>query len=155
LIGLNIFDYVFVFSATAFNLLIAGIFIAQKKGLRKLVKIFGIIWLSLGVPLTVVFIRYLIEGKTSWILIYFGFVLFYMVVELLLDYILKFDFRSRKITHIPYIILEYIALFGLIGISFDIHPTWGTIVSISFWVLLGCLVYLYRGGKDKVEGKAE
>ena len=75
------------------------------------------------------------------------FVLFYMLVELLLDYVFKAEFRKRKITHIPYIVLEYIALFGLIGVSFAIDRTWGFAVSIAFWVLLASLIYLYWGRK--------
>ena len=64
-------------------------------------------------------------------------------IELLLDYVLKIELRSKPILHIPYIILEYIALFGLIGISFDIGPMWGFIVTICLWILLGSLIYLY------------
>ena len=66
------------------------------------------------------------------------------------DY-LKIEFRQKKVTHIPYIILEYIALFGLIGISFAIDRTWGFVVSIFFWMLLASLIYLYRGGKKDAE----
>jgi hypothetical protein len=141
------YDLVFVLCAVAFNLLIAGIFVAQKKERHQLTRTFGITWLALGVPLAIVFIHYLIVGRELWIMIYFGFILLYMLVELLLDYIFKIEFREKKITHIPYIILEYIALFGLIGIAFAIDRTWGFVVSISFWILLACLIYLYWGRK--------
>lgn len=139
----NAYDLVFVLTAVAFNLLIAGIFVAQKRERPELVRIFGILWLSLAIPLAVVLVHYLIVGRELWIMIYFGFIFLYIIVELLLDYILKIEFRSRPILHVPYIILEYIALFGLIGISFAIDPTWGYIVSICFWVLLASLIYLY------------
>ena len=142
-------DLIFVLSAVAFNLLIAGIFIAQKHGRTQVVRRLGIAMLALGFPLVYVFIQYLTAAKAAWILIYFVFIFLYLVVELLLDYILKYDFRSRKITHIPYIILEYVALFGFIGIAFDIHRTWGFIVTITFWILLGCLIYLYAGRRKE------
>ena len=80
-----------------------------------------------------------------------GVILFlYMLVELLLDYVFKVEFRQKWITHAPYIILEYIALFGLIGISFSIDRTWGFLVSISFWFLLASLIYLYWGRKKEM-----
>lgn len=139
----SIFDLVFVLSAVLFNLLITGIFIAQKHGRPKLVKIFGILWLSLGIPLLIVFINSLIVGRELWIMVYFGFIFLYMILELFLDYILHIEFRSRPLIHVPYIILEYIALFGLIGISFAIDPIWGYIVTVSFWLLLAGLIYLY------------
>ena len=66
-----------------------------------------------------------------------------MLVEFLLDYVLKFDFRSKPSTHVPYIILEYVALFSLIVIAFDNDRIWGIIVTICFWILMGSLVYLY------------
>ncbi len=140
---MEIMDAVFLVSAVAFNLLIAAIFIAQKWGKARLVRAFGIAWLLLGIPLLAVFILYLFAGREAWVMIYFGFILGYMLFELLLDYILKIEFRQKPILHIPYIIIEYIALFGLVGISFAIDRTWGFIVAICFWILLGSLIYLY------------
>ena len=77
-------------------------------------------------------------------MIRFGLVFLYILVEFLLDYILKFDFRRKWSTHAPYIIMEYIALFSLIGIAFDIDRIWGYLVSISFWILMASLIYVYR-----------
>ena len=145
------YDLVFVFSAIAFNLLIAGLFIAWKKERPKLVRRLGFLWLSLAIPLAVVLVHYLIVGRDLWIMIRFGFVFLFMFVELLLDHILKIEFRQKKVTHIPYIVLEYVALFGLIGISFAIDRTWGFLVSISFWMLMASLIYLYLGRKKGAE----
>jgi len=137
------FDFMFVLSAVAFNLLIAAIFIAQKLGREKLVRTFGILWLWLIVPLALVFVAYWQQGREPRILVSFGFVFLYMLVELLLDYVFKFDFRSKPITHVPYIILEYMALFSLIVLAFAISQTWGTVVAICFWISMISLVYLY------------
>ena len=137
------FDIMFVLSAVAFNLLIAAIFIAQKFRRDKLVKTFGILWLWLIIPLALVFVAYWQEGRETRILVSFGLVFFYMLVELLLEYVFKVDFRSKAVTHVPYIILEYIALFSLIAIAFNIHRTWGWVITACFWILMGSLVYLY------------
>jgi len=56
---------------------------------------------------------------------------------------LKIEFREKWITHVPYILMEYIALFSLIGITTDIDHTWGYYVGIYFWMLMASLVYLY------------
>jgi hypothetical protein len=140
---MNTFDLIFVLSAVMFNLLIAAIFIAQKLGQEKLVRIFGILWLWLIVPLALVFVSYWLDGREPLILIGFGLVFFYMLVELLLDYVFKVDFRAKAITHVPYILLEYVALFSLIFIAFDVHQGWGWAVTICFWILMGSLVFLY------------
>ena len=145
----DVFDLVFVITAVVFNLLIIGIFIATKKQRPELRKAFGVAFVSLGIPFTIVFIRYLFEGRGLQTMVPFGFILLYIAVELLFDFILKIEFRQKLITHVPYIILEYIALFSLIRISFSIDRTWGWIVSILFWAILGSLLYLYSGRKKK------
>ena len=150
---LKTFDLLFVLSAVAFNLLITAIFVAQKYRREKLVRTFGILWLCLIVPLSLVFVAYQREGRPAKILIYLLLVFFYMLVELLLDYIFKIDFRARLSTHILYIILEYVALFSLIAIGFDISQFAGTMVSISFWVAMGGLVFLYWDRIVKINKK--
>ena len=147
--AITIFDWIFIISAILFNLLIAGIFILQKHKKEQLTRVFGISWLGLSIPFLVVFINYLLQDKPSWVLVCFGIIILYMIVELLLDYILKIDFRTRWITHIPYILLEYAALFSALAIAIDIDQTLGWVVSAAFWILMGCLIYLYAGGKRK------
>ena len=147
--AITTFDWIFIITAILFNLLIAGIFILQKYNNARLTRVLGISWLGLSIPFLLVFANYLMRDKPLWVLVCFGIVFLYMVVELLLDYILKVDFRTRWSTHIPYILLEYAALFSLIAIAIDINQTLGWIVSASFWILMGSLIYLYAGGKRK------
>ncbi len=144
---MDAFDLLFLLSALAFNLLIAGIFIASKWGRTKLIRTLGLIWLALALPLAVVFVRYLTAGRELWVIVCLGLVLLYMAVEWLLDYVLKLPFREKLSLHVPYIILEYIALFGLIGISISIDRGWGWTVSITFWIVIASLIYLYAGRK--------
>ncbi len=136
-------DFMFVLSAVAFNLLIAALFIAQKLERDKLVRTFGILWLWLIIPLALVFVSYWQQGREMRILVSFGFVFFYMLIEFLLDYVFKVDFRAKAISHVPYIILEYVALFSLIVIAFDVNRGWGWVITICFWILMGSLVTLY------------
>ena len=144
-IHVEIFDLVFVLSALAFNLLIVGVLAATKKERPELRSTLGAAFVSLGIPFSIVFVHYISEGRDLRTMVAFGFILLYIAAELFLDYVLKIDFRRKALTHVPYILLEYIALFSLVGISFSIDRTWGWIVSISFWALLASLIYLYRG----------
>jgi len=146
-----VFDLLFVITAITFNLLVIGIFISAKRKYDKLLRGFGIATISLTIPLIIVFINYLFIGQELWILIYYIFIFVYFFVETLLDFILKYDFRKKPITHVPYIILEYITFFGFIGISFYIDVISGWIVSITFWAVLASLIYLYSGRKKKKE----
>jgi hypothetical protein len=136
-------DLVFLFCALSFNLLLAILFVAQKNGLTRAVRGIGIVWLLLAIPFTIVFARYLAEGRGLAVLVPLSLVLLYMLVELLLDFVFKVEFRRKWTTHVPYIVLEYIALFSLIRIAFGIDRTWGYLVSITFWILLASLIYLF------------
>ncbi len=143
------YDLAFVITAVLFNLLIAGIFIADKKQWHRLLRVFGTAWLLLAIPLAIIFIHYLLTGRELWITVCFASIFSYMAVEFLFDYVLKIEFRKKLSLHIPYILLEYVALFALIGISFSMDKTWGYLVSVSFWVLMASLIYLYSGRKRK------
>lgn len=147
---LSVYDYIFFITAIAFNLIIAGIFIASKLQLPKVRKTLGIVYLCLFFPFLLVFINYIIEGKKLGILISFVFIFFYMFIEFLLDYVIKYNFREKPITHVPYIILEYAALFSLIHIATDINQIWGWVVGVAFWILMASLIYLYW---DKITKK--
>ena len=99
--GFSILDWIFFFSAVLFNLLIAGIFIMQKHQKEQPTRVLGKLWLSLIFPLLVAFIGSLLSGNPPWVLVCFGLVFLYMLVEWLLDTVLKIEFRSRWITHAP------------------------------------------------------
>ena len=70
-----------------------------------------------------------------------AFILFYLFLELLLDYILKIPFREILAIHVPYIIVFYAAMFSMIGVSFDKNRKMGLVVTITFLILIGCLIY--------------
>ena len=146
---LSIFDWLFLSSAAAFNLLIGGIFIAQKHGKNQWVNLLGRIWLFTSLPLLVVFVNDLIIGKPTWVLLCFVLVFVYILVEFLLDYVFNYPFREKWVTHVPYIILEYIALFSLIAIAIQIDQVLSWIVAVTFWIMMGSLIYLYAGRREQ------
>jgi hypothetical protein len=136
-------DWVLVITAIPFNLLIAGIFIAQKRGDLQLTRALGMLWLVLALPLGGVLVDYWRAGRDPRTLLALGLVLFYMLVEFLLDYVLRVPFRDKPLLHIPYILLEYVALFCLIGLAFAVDRRWGYVVALCFWIVMGSLIYLY------------
>jgi hypothetical protein len=152
---MDIYDLVFVISAVLFNLLIAGVFITTKKQRPDIRQALGICLLLLAIPLVVVFIHKLSQGWNIRVVIWLPLVLLYLLVEFLLDFVLKIDFRTRAVTHVPYILLEYAALFGLIFIAVSIGKVWGYVVGVFFWLLMGCLIYLYSDQIFRKKVKAQ
>lgn len=75
------------------------------------------------------------------IIIAHAFILFYLFLELLLDYILKIPFREILAIHLPYIIIFYAAMFSMLGVSFDRNRKMGFVVTSTFLILIGCLIF--------------
>jgi hypothetical protein len=144
------YDLLFVLTALAFELLIIAILIAEKQQRLRLVRVLGTIWALLALPFALVLAHMLTLETDRWTLLSFAMVFLYIGVEIVLDFVLKIPFRERLALHIPYIVLEYAALFGLIHIAFTIGPMWGYLISIVFWLLLAVVIYVYR---DQITGR--
>jgi len=147
------FDLIFGISAIVFNLLIAAVFILSRSEKMQLVQRVGLGLIALGIPFTVVLIHTIAAGNNLYIRVALAVVLAYIVTELLFDFILHFDFRSRFITHFPYIILEYGAFVGLIYTAFTINDFWGWAVSVTFWIAMAALIYYFTGKKKSKKKK--
>jgi hypothetical protein len=147
---MEIFDWIFIISGFIFFTLIIGVFISAAKERMNIVRIIGIIFLILIFPMVMILINYILIGKGLNFIVYVILILSYLIVELFLDFIFKFDFRSKLKTHIPYIILEYAACFSFVFGSLRLDLTMGWTMSIFFWIFLGVLVYyLYTQKKKK------
>jgi len=137
----KLMDTIFICSSVIFNISVGALYIATKLGNMILVQVCGGIVISLIVPFTVTLLGYVREKEKKRTIISHVIILFYLSLELLLDYILKIPFREILAIHIPYIILFYAAMFSMIGVSFDKNRKMGFVVTITFLILIGCLIY--------------
>ncbi len=140
-ISRDLLDFLFVMTAVVFNLQVIGVYVSSKNGRMKIARRFGVMMLFLAFPLAIVFAGYYMMGEEIWSMIGLSVIFLYLLVELVLDFILKIEFRKMPLLHIPYIILFYVVQAALIGIAFSIDTVWGWLVSITFWALLAALVY--------------
>jgi len=134
-------EILFVISAIIFNIAMSGVYIASKIDSSVLLKIFGGIVVLLIIPFTITFVGYIKMKAKKKIIISHIFILFYLLLEVLLDYILKIPFREIFAIHIPYIIVFYAAAFSMIGVSRTISKKMGWLVMATFLILIGCLIY--------------
>jgi len=137
----KLMDIIFICSSIIFNILVSILYIATKLGNMALVQMCGAIVLSLIIPFTVTLLGYMKEKAEKRTIISHVFILFYLSLELSLDYILKIPFREILAIHVPYIIVFYAAMFSMIGVSFDKNRKMGFVVTITFLILIGCLIY--------------
>ncbi len=138
-------DIIFIIASIIFNILVSILYVATKFGNMELVRVIGIIILFLIIPFTITLIGYIKEKEEKKIIISLVVILFYFFVEILLDYILVIPFRDILGLHIPYIIVFYAADFSMIGVTFDKNKKMGFVVLVTFFILLGYLIYRFMG----------
>jgi hypothetical protein len=137
----KLIDIIFICSSIIFNISVSALYIAEKLGNTVLVQVCGGIVLSLIVPFTITLLGYVKQQAKKRTIISHIFILFYLFLELILDFILKIPFREILAIHVPYIIVFYAAMFSMIGVSFDKNRKMGFVVTITFLILIGCLIY--------------
>ncbi len=137
----KLIDIIFICSSVIFNISVSALYIATKLGDMVLVQVCGGIVISLIVPFTITLLGYVREKAKKRTIISHVFILFYLSLELLLDYILRIPFREILAIHIPYIIVFYAALFSMIGVSFEKNRKMGSVVIVTFSILIVCLTY--------------
>ena len=134
---------IFISASIIFNISVSLVYIAVKLDEQMLMQISGAVSIFTALPFTFTLLGYLKENAGKKIIISHIFILLYLIVEILFDYILKIPFREILALHIPYIIFFYAAAFKMIAVSFKIDKKMGYVVAATFIVLIGCLIYLY------------
>lgn len=141
----KLMDIIFITSSIIFNILVSIVYIATKLDNMELLRVSGLIVILLIIPFTITLIGYIKEKEEKKIIISVVVILFYLFLEILLDYILIIPFREILALHIPYIVIFYAAAFSMIGVTFDKNKKLGFVVLATFGLLIGCLIYMYLG----------
>ena len=138
-------DIIFTISSIIFNISVSILYIASKFDNKELLRISGIIVISLIIPFAITLIGYVKEKESKRIIVSLIFILFYLFLELLLDYIFIIPFREILLLHIPYILLFYVAEFSMIGVIFEKNKKMGYVILVTFGILIVCLIFMYIG----------
>jgi hypothetical protein len=135
-------DFGVVLITNMFNLLIFGIMLSRPKGWRRLEHILGIVSLSLVIPLSLAVVYNLSAGREWWTVILPGLLISFLLVEGLMDYVLKYPFRQSRWLG-PYLFLFYISQWGMIGYAFLVNKIYGFITLVTYFLSLGATAYSY------------
>lgn len=139
----KLIDSIFICASVIFNISVSALYVATKLGDMAIVQVCGYIVISLIFPFTFTLLEYVKEKAERRIIISNLVILFYLFLELLLDYILIIPFREILAIHVPYIIIFYAADFSMIGVAINRNRKMGLVVALTFCILIGCLIYLY------------
>jgi len=129
--------------ANLINVLIIAVFIARLSNRPNIEYWLGIILILSIVPLAYLFITAFGFKRHLLYFIQIGLMITYLVVELMLDYILKVDFRQNQRIVIPYIMLFFSGTGGMIGVASHAGKVWVIVTVISF-LIMGIFTFVQR-----------
>ena len=142
---IKLMDFIFICSAIIFNISVSLVYLSTKFDNMLLLQVSGSIVIVLIVPFSIALYGYLKKDAKRRIVIPHIAILFYLFLELLLDYIFMIPFRDILVVHILYILVFYVAEFSMVSICFERNRKMGFVVILTFLILIGCLIYLYIG----------
>jgi len=140
-----IIDLVVVISANLYNLLMTSIFFTRPKGWRRFERIAGLVMVGLAVPLGAAVVLNALGKRDWWFVVLPLPLILHCVVELLLDYILKLDFRKTRLLG-PYLVLFFLGQIGLIGYAFAVGAIQGFVTLATYFLCLGAMRYAHAKG---------
>lgn len=140
-------DLTLFFIINIANFIISAIFISRvkKPGFEH---ILGIFYMMLGIPTLIVAISNLIFLREWWFWIFPLLFLIFIIFELIIDYVKKIEFRNprNKTILIPYLILYYVSIILMWGLTWTLGILYGAITGISYFLQLGCSIYANKQG---------
>jgi CubicO group peptidase (beta-lactamase class C family) len=138
-------DLVVVIGANLFNLLMTSIFFTRPRGWKRFERIVGLIMVALALPLGAAVTLNLLANREWWFIVLPIPLILHCLAELLLDYILKLDFRRTRWLG-PYLALFYLGQMGLIGYAFVVQPAYGFVTLTTYFLCLGATRYAHSKG---------
>ncbi len=127
------------------NLLTAGIFLSRTLGQKGTESVLGLIFVSLALPAAAGVIVNTLAGREWWTILLPLPLIVFCIVELLLDYVLRLEFRTTGLRW-PYLVLYYVALVSMIGYSFGTGKAFGFVTLTTYMLNLGTTGYAFSKG---------
>lgn len=126
-------DLAVVYLANLINVIMTILFTVRAFDLSQVVYALGIVVMIMGFALGYVAFLNKKNKRNKWEVYLLIPIFLFFVVDLFLDYLFPFDFRSTAIAG-PYILLYYIGLWGLVGYSFRFDKKWGFVTLATYFL---------------------
>ena len=127
--------------ANLFNIIMVVIFILRTVQAGHLL-IFGIVWVMFIGVLSIVVFQSIKTKRGRWFIILPTLFDLFLIVEVILDYIFRYEFRSTGLIG-PYLLLYYVSIFGMIGYSFLVEKKYGFITLMTYFLSQFAALYSY------------
>ncbi len=121
--------------ANLVNVLLAWRAIAAARGRRQADVVVGALCGVLTLPVAAALVLVLLGHPAWWAVVPPALLLIYFVIEFLLRYVWRLDFRGTPLFW-PYIILYYLTLSSMAGLAFSLGVAYGFIYLFTYFVNL-------------------
>jgi hypothetical protein len=139
----QVIDLVVVICANIFNIMMVIIFLQRALSSTRSTIIYVLIEIALAITLSVAAIYNWTAGRSLWMILLPALMVVFLIVELLLDNVLKIEFRKTRLLG-PYLLFYYAAQMGLIGYAFIVNRVFGFITLITYFLSLAATGYSYK-----------
>lgn len=119
------------------------VFVFRLLGKHQYERWIGYFEFLLAIPLVYLLIQAPQSGRPALYYIQIGCMLAWLVVEALLDYILKVDFRQVRWIVIGYVVLFFAGTGGLLGVAANAGKGW-SITAIILFLIMAVLTFVQR-----------
>ena len=128
--------------ANFINLAAALLLFARARGAEKLERDLGYSIVAMIIPVSFAIALNIANGRELWAIVLPSFLLLFLLIEWLFDYILKLEFRYTRLL-VPYLVTYYLGLMAMIGYSFGIGKLFGFITLGTYFINLAATGYSY------------
>lgn len=122
-----------VYLANLINVIMVFLFVARISALSPVEGVLGIVAMIMGFCLGAIAFINRRNKRNKWETYLLIPIFLFFIVELVLDYILDFDFRSTTLA-VPYVLFYYVGLWGLIGYAFRFDEKWGFLTLVTYFL---------------------
>ena len=134
-------DRVVIAVANLLNLVMVPVFLMRTLGVAHL-QVVGLLWVVSILVLTVVVMFNIRARRAWWAVVIPSLLGVFLVTEVALDYILRYDFRNTNLLA-PYLFLYYTSILGMIGYAFATHKKYGLITLATYFLSQFAALYSY------------
>ncbi|UCC18226.1 MAG: hypothetical protein JSV62_08905 [Promethearchaeota archaeon] len=140
-------DLILFFIINSANILVSVIFISRVKKPR-FERILGLFYILLSIPTIIITIINISFQREWWFWIFPLLFLIFIAFEFIIDYVKKVEFRNprNKKILVPYLILYYISIILMWGLTWTLGILYGAITGITYFLQLGCAIYAGKHG---------
>ena len=131
-------------STNVYMLLIIALFAARILGWLEVERWIGIVSSLILIPLIYLFVVGLKTNRRMIYFVWLGLMILFVLFELIVDDILRVDFRSVQWTVIPYVMFFFAATGGMIGVARQAGKAW-SMVTYMIFLVMAVLTFVQHG----------